>query len=90
MFIEKINKILNLVVTKNRYHFTSNQNNNFHQFKFLDFLTTQTMGKGREITQSNSDHFCLLYTQQPDNVEGKYKRQQTNSNKDNTNALIGY
>ena len=48
------------------------------------------MGKGGEITQSNSNHFCLLRTQQPDNVEGKYKRQQTNSDEENTNALIGY
>ena len=48
------------------------------------------MGKGRKITQSNSNNFCLLRTQQPDNVEGKDKRQQTNLDKDNTNALIGY
>ena len=48
------------------------------------------MGKGGEITQSNSNHFCLLRSQQPDNVEGKYKREQTNSDEENTNALIGY
>ena len=48
------------------------------------------MGKGRKITQSNSNNFCLLRTQQPDNVEGKDKRQQTNLDEDNTNALIGY
>ena len=90
MFIEKINKLLNLVVAENRYHFTSNQNNNFHQFKFFGFLTNQTMRKGRKITQSNSNNFCLLRTQQPDNVEGKDKRQQTNLDEDNTNALIGY
>ena len=48
------------------------------------------MGKGREITQSNSNHFCLLRTHQPDNVEGKDERQQTNLDEDNTNGLIGY
>ena len=48
------------------------------------------MGKGGEITQSNSNHFCLLRSQQPDNVEGKYKRQETNSDEENTDALIGY